>query len=119
MAAQVSRAWSGYRGEEPLGEGGRVTGGRGPGRSVRGKWMGAKEEKGGRAESARAEGARARSGERRVYFWDSVQGVGGQEVRGGTWQTEAGFGGVTEKWAEVSCGGEWKMQGWQRGVRKE
>lgn len=32
---------------------------------------------------------------------------------------EAGFGGVTEKWAEVSFRGEWKMQGWQRGVRKE
>lgn len=32
---------------------------------------------------------------------------------------EAGFRGVTEKWAEVSCGVEWKMQGWQRGVRKE
>lgn len=46
-------------------------------------------------------------------------GSRGREVRGGTWQTEAGIGGVTEKWAEVSCGGEWKMQGWQRGVRKE
>ena len=33
----MSRAWSGYRGEESLGEGGRVTGGRGVGRSVKGE----------------------------------------------------------------------------------
>lgn len=31
---------------------------------------------------------------------------------------EAGFGGVTEMWAEMWCGGEWKMHEWQRGVRR-
>lgn len=33
--------------EEPLGEGGARDRGKGTGRSVRGKWMGAREEKGG------------------------------------------------------------------------
>lgn len=40
------------------------------------------------------------------------------EVRGGTWQMEAGFGGVTEKWAEVSCGVNGRCRGWERGVRR-
>ena len=31
---------------------------------------------------------------------------------------ESGFGGVTEMWAGMWCGGEWKMHGWQRGVRR-
>lgn len=55
------------------------------GRSVKGKWMGAREEKGGRAKSERAEGARARSRElgSGVHHPDTAGSRGG-ELRGGT-----------------------------------
>lgn len=61
--------------------------GRGTGRSLRGKRMGARGEKGGRAKSVRAEGARARSGERwGPPLGQSVQGVGAvRDMADGGW----------------------------------
>lgn len=87
-----------------------MTTGRGTGKSVRDKWTGAREEKGGLEVCEGGGSERVR--ERGVHRGDCDRaGSWGREVRGGTRQMEAGFGGVTEKWAEVLCGGEWKIAG--------
>lgn len=69
-----------------------MVGGGALGRSVRGKWTGARKEKEGRTNSERAEGARARSHELGVHRRVCVLGVGaGSRGEGpGRWRLALG-----------------------------